>query len=109
MIKKGERYRTKRPLKVIAMTSWVAPYTGGAHALLPAGEEFIVSNDPVQGAKAVYCDPVRYEELHSRFVSTKDRKNNKYCGYYLCIQLAAIRRSCDHVHRKRKGEANKGK
>lgn len=100
MIRKGERYRSRKPLKVIAMTSWYAPCTGGDYAILPADEEFIVSHDPAEGASAVYCDPVRYEELHAHFVSAKDRKNKKYCGYYLCVPLAVIRRSCTLVSEK---------
>jgi hypothetical protein len=111
VVRKGERYRSVRPLKVIAMTAWAAPCTGGDDAILPAGEEFIVSHDPVEWATAVYCDPVRYEELHAHFVSAKDRKKKRHCGYYLCVPLAAIRRSCELVQgnqpRGRHGEPSR--
>jgi O-acetyl-ADP-ribose deacetylase (regulator of RNase III) len=107
VIRKGKRYRSRRPLKVIAMTSWAAPCTGGDDAILPADEEFIVSHDPAEGATAVYCDPVRYEELHAHFVGAEDRKNKRYCGYYLCVPLAAIRRSCELVPEKVPGDPTK--
>ena len=55
------------------MTSWAAPCTGGEDGILPDGEEFVVANDPPEGATAVYCDPVRYDQLHAYFVS-KDRE-----------------------------------
>jgi O-acetyl-ADP-ribose deacetylase (regulator of RNase III) len=85
-------------VKVIAMTSWAAPCTGGSDAVFPAGEKFVVSSDAAEGATAVYCDPVRYEELHARFVSAKDRKHKLYCGYYLCVPIAAIHRNCEPMN-----------
>jgi len=33
VVRKGERYRNKRLLKVIAMTAWAAPCTGGNDAM----------------------------------------------------------------------------
>ncbi|MGH7174616.1 MAG: hypothetical protein ACRELG_30480 [Gemmataceae bacterium] len=97
MLRKGERYRTTIPLKVIAMTSWAAPFTGGEEGVLPTGEEFILSDDPVEGATAVYCDPVRYDALHAHFISAKDRRNKRYLGYYLCIDLSLIADHCERV------------
>ena len=90
MVRKGERYRTLTELKVIAMTAWAAPSTGGDHAVLPADEEFIIANDPPPAATAVYCDPVRYDELHGHFVSAEDRHHKLYSGYCLCIDLDLI-------------------
>jgi hypothetical protein len=97
MVRKGERYRSTVPLKVIAMTSWNAPYTGGEEAVLPAGEEFAIANDPPEGATAVYCDPIRYDELHAHFVPAKDRRNKRYSGYYLCIDLSLIAEHCERL------------
>jgi hypothetical protein len=97
MVHKGERYRATAPLDVIAMTSWAAPCTGGEDGVLPAGEEFVVSNDPPEGATAVYCDPVRYDELHAHFVAAKDRRHKKYTGYYLCVDLGLIAERCERV------------
>jgi hypothetical protein len=97
MVRKGERYQSKAPLEVIAMTAWTAPCTGGEDGVLPAGEEFVVSNDPPEGATAVYCDPVRYDELHAHFVPAKDRSNKRYSGYYLCIDLGLIAERCERV------------
>jgi hypothetical protein len=101
MVRKGQRYRSIVPLQVIAMTSWAAPFTGGEKRVLPAGEEFVISNDPPEGATAVYCDPVRYEELHAQFVPTRDRQSKRYTGYYLCIDLNVIAGQCEQVHSER--------
>lgn len=97
MVRKGERYRCKAPLEVIAMTSWAAPFTGGADKVLPAGEEFVVASDPPVGATAVCCNPVRYDELHAHFVSAKDRRNKRYSGYYLCIDIGLIDEQCESM------------
>ncbi len=97
MIRRGERYRATRPLHIIAMTSWFAPCTGGNDAILPAGEEFVVSSDPVEGATAVSCDPVQYDQLHSHFVPARDRRNRRYRGYYLCVTIAEILAACTRV------------
>ncbi len=97
MIHKGERYRAERAMKVGVMTSWAAPCTGGEDGILPDGEEFVVANDPPEGATAVYCDPVRYDQLHAYFVSAKDRRSRRYRGYYLCVPIAAILAECIRV------------
>lgn len=97
MVRKGERYRSAAPLEVIAMTSWAAPFTGGNRGVLPTGEEFVVSHDPAEGATAVYCAPVRYDELHAHFVPAKDRRSKRYRGYYLCIGLSLIADHCQRV------------
>jgi hypothetical protein len=97
MVSKGERYRSRVPLEVIAMTSWAAPFTGGEEGVLPAGEEFVIVDDPPEGATAVYCDPVRYDELHAHFVSAKDRRKKRYTGYYLCIDLRLIAERCERL------------
>lgn len=38
MIIKGQRYKAKQDIPVIAMTSWAAPFTGGYDRVLRAGE-----------------------------------------------------------------------
>lgn len=95
--RKGDRYRVKTALPIIVMTGWAAPCTGGEKAILPAGEAFIVSNDPFEGATAVSCDAVRYERLHAQLVSEEDRNNPLYCGYWLCIDIDFIMSRCKRV------------
>ncbi|MCA9285540.1 MAG: hypothetical protein KDA22_10010 [Phycisphaerales bacterium] len=99
MVHRGEHYRCTVPLPVIAMTRWRAPCTGGERAVLPAGEAFVIANEPPEGATAVYCDPVRYDELHAHFVSARDRRDRRYVGYHLCIEIGAIVESCERVGR----------
>jgi hypothetical protein len=52
MVKTGQKYIANEDIKVTCMTSWRARYTGGYDRILPAGEEFIISNDPPKGATA---------------------------------------------------------
>jgi hypothetical protein len=78
------------------MTSWAAPFTGGYERTLPAGEEFVICNDPPPDASAVYCEPVNYEKLHRAFVPWTDRwRFWVYAGYYLCIGLERIAQDCE--------------
>lgn len=97
MVRKGERYRALSPLEVVAMTSWAAPFTGGGDAILPAGEEFVIASDPPASATAVYCNPVRYDELHAHFVAENEREDSKYRGYHLCIDLGLVANKCERV------------
>ena len=96
-IRKGQRYRARDPIPVIAMTSWNAPFTGGHHATLPAGEEFVIDINPIHGATAVYVEVVNYNDLHPHFIPVADRTAEHYSGYYLCIDLELIRNHCDTI------------
>lgn len=98
MIAKGQRYKTKKDIPVIAMTSWAAPFTGGYDRVLRAGEVFTIANDPPKGATAVYCDPDDYKRLHREFIPFADRLRFwVYLGYYLCIKLKDIDDSCERL------------
>ncbi|UCC73986.1 MAG: hypothetical protein JSV86_05365 [Gemmatimonadota bacterium] len=79
---------------MIALSVWKTPYTGGYEAVLPAGEVFVIANDPPEGATAVGCVPERHEELHAHFVPDDVRSNPKYASYYLCIDLDVIESAC---------------
>lgn len=95
MITKGQLYVAKEDLEIICMTSWSAPFTGGSDRILPKGEKFRILNDPRAGATAVYCEPVRYKELHKHMVLFSDRlKFWIYRGYYLCINIKEIHNKC---------------
>jgi hypothetical protein len=88
------RFRTTKPIEVSALTTWAAPFTGGDIRSLPAGEEFVVLNAPPEGASAVTCRPVRYEELHQHFVRYVDRSAPTYESYYLVVSLEQLRTCC---------------
>jgi len=66
------------------------PYTGGGDAVLPKGERVRVGH--VRDAKplGVYCDPLRYDELHETIVAADERANKLYRGYYLAIDTVAL-------------------
>jgi hypothetical protein len=97
VIHKDQRYRSLAPLEVTAMISWAAPFTSGEVGILPGGEEFIIANDPSETATAVYCKPVRYDELQAHFVPAADRHNKRYMGYCLGIKLNLIVKQCEQI------------
>lgn len=63
--------------------------------MLRTGERFRITHDPLEKATAVYCDPLRYKELHKEMVPLSDRMRFwVYAGYYFCIKLDIIRNQC---------------
>lgn len=98
MIREKQLYEPREDIEVVCMTSWRAPFTGGYDRILPKGERFRISHDPVEGATAVYCDPIRYRKLHKTMVPWKDRiRFLTYGGYYLCIKLDTIKKKCREI------------
>lgn len=98
MIKTGQKYIANEDIKITCMTSWSVPYTGGYDRILPAGEEFIIANDPSRDATAVYANPVNYRKLHKKFVPwTVRMRIFLYNGYYLSIDLKIIYKSCSLI------------
>jgi hypothetical protein len=63
----------------------------------PADETFVGLSDPNEGATAVNCEAVHYEQLHAHFVPEADRTHELYGGYYLCIDIEWIMTRCKRV------------
>jgi hypothetical protein len=100
VISRGQRYRTTTPLRVLALTCWAAPYTGGYERTLAQGEEFDVSADPPGLATAVMCDAVDYRRLHREFIPWRDRLRFwSYRGFYLSIDRRDIEKHCELTRR----------
>jgi len=98
MIRKNQIYETKEDLDITCMTAWRAPFTGGYKRVLPKGERIRIYNDPPATASAVYCEPLRYKELHKAMVPLADRLRFwVYSGYYFCIKLDDIRYNCQLI------------
>jgi hypothetical protein len=83
----GQRYRLDTRLQAICMVQFSAPFTGGGNVVVEAGEIIEVLSDPVPGATAVGCKPVRYEELEKELVPATDLSDDLYAGYYLVVDL----------------------
>src|SRR4051812_19434951 len=60
----GEVYESIEDVTVTYMTAHYAPFTGGGKAVLPKGERVRVCKPSNHKPLSVYCDPLRYEELH---------------------------------------------
>lgn len=71
-----------------------ATFAGGAKAILPAGEIFVVSIDPPSSATAAICDHEAYDRLNDQLVPEQDRLWHNYSGYSLVINIEAIERDC---------------
>ena len=63
--------------------------------MLPRGERFRISHEPVEGRTAVYADPLNYRKLEKQMVERRDRWCFLlYAGYYLCIYVDTIKEKC---------------
>jgi hypothetical protein len=79
---------------VLYMTHYFdLPYTGGGDAILPKGERVRVSYARGNKPLGVYCDPLRYDELHERVVAADERAHKLYRGYYFAVDTAALNTS----------------
>lgn len=95
MIHKGQIYEPLEDIEVTCMVAFSAPGTGGYKRMLPKGERFRISHEPLEGKTAVYADPLNYRKLEKQMVKRGDRwRFLLYAGYYLCIYLEAIREKC---------------
>ena len=98
-MRKGQRYRTRVDLPVIAMTEWAAPYTGGYERTLKAGEEFTIANDAPGTATMVYADAADYKRLHKEFIPLGDRLRFwSYRGWYLCLNIKDVQGKCELLY-----------
>jgi hypothetical protein len=77
------------------MTTWFAPFTGGDEAVLPAGLEFVVTDDPLPKATAISADADPYDAWEKVLVSKTDLETRKYSGYYLVIKFEAVNSNCE--------------
>lgn len=97
MLKADDRYKPKQDIRVIGMTAWGAPFTGGHDVILPKGVEFKILSNPRQEATAVYCEIIDYAKWEKIFVPEEDRKNKKYSNYYICIDIEEIKNNCEKI------------
>jgi len=98
IVQQGQRYRAMSDLPVTVLTSWLPPHTGNYERQLPAGEEFVIINEPPEGATAVYAVPVNCEKLYATFIPWIRRiLGLSYHGYLLSIKLDMIGRQCELV------------
>ena len=92
--REGEVYEAIEDAPVGYMTHYFnLPYTGGDDATLPKGERVRVSYARGENPVGVYCDPLRYEELHEKIVGPEERGNEMYRGYYLAININVLTKS----------------
>ena len=92
--REGEVYEAIEDVPVGYMTHYFnLPYTGGGNATLSMGEQVRVSY--VRGDKpvGVYCNPLRYEELHQKIVGLDERSHGMYRGYCLAINTELLNKS----------------
>ena len=93
-IRKGQRYRSLEAIPVRYLTHWRAPFTGGGSGTLPAGEAFVVRDDPHFWSTLVSCDAERAEDIETLLVPEADRNAQTYAGFTLFVGLKTIRSKC---------------
>jgi hypothetical protein len=95
--KKGERYAVTTAFDAIVTTHWGAPFTGGERRVLPDGLEFVIADEPIPGATAVYAIPEPREVWEARLVAERDRTADAYAGYSLSLMFADIEAFCARI------------
>jgi hypothetical protein len=97
IVEEGARFRAERDFDVLVMITWHAPSTDGASRVFPAGEEFLIMHEPPDLATAASCVPVRYDDIHGRFVDPATQAKSGYAGYHLVVDLGSIEKWCRRV------------
>ena len=95
----GEVYEALEDFPISYMTAHHAPYTGGGKAVLPKGEKVRVCKPVREKPISVYCDPLRYDELHEIIVPLAERENERYSNYYFSIKTVELNASFRLVDR----------
>ena len=93
-LREGEKFRTCGEVETLYLTSYRAPYTGGGKAVLPAGFEFEVMHDQVDGAPGVNCRALEYERYEQVLVSRQEMADDKYAGYHIVMRGDVIASRC---------------
>ncbi len=93
-LQEGQRFRTCTDIETLYLTSYRAPFTGGGKALIPAGFEFEVMHDQVDGAPGVNCRALDYERYEELLVSKQERADSKYAGYHIVMRGDVIADAC---------------
>ena len=92
--KAGDRFVVRSPFLCLIGTSWLAAFSGGGQAMLPAGLEFVVQHDPPEGASAAAASPDPYDRWEELLVDKADRQHPKYAGYHLVVGLDDLAAHC---------------
>ena len=90
--RQGEVYEALTDFSVDYITSYHGPYSGGGRTVLPQGERIRVSSMAHEKPIGVYCDPLRYDELHHQIVSEEERDDPYYDGYSFRIDTVDLNR-----------------
>ena len=86
----GDIYQAIDTIEINYLTAHHAPFTGGGKAMLPKGEQVRVYKISDDRPISVYCDPMRYDELHSLIVPAEERENPYYSNYYFWIETTKL-------------------
>ncbi len=93
----GDRYRVEESFTTVVATHWRAPFSGGDEKSLPVGLEFVVSNESLPEATAIYATPDPYSDWEKILVDSETRNSAKYDGYSLGIFLDDLEKYCVRV------------
>jgi O-acetyl-ADP-ribose deacetylase (regulator of RNase III) len=86
----GEVFEALADTEINYMTHFMAPYTGGAKAILLKGERVIVSKPNRGKPISYYCDAINFIEVEKRIVPSLDRDEPAYNGYSLSIGTKSL-------------------
>ena len=93
----GDRFVVRSPFTATVMTHWLAPFTGGAEKLIPAGLAFTIDYDPPPVATAIGVKPDEPEQWLNQLVDEADRNDPKFGGYSISILFTQLNAHCEQV------------
>ena len=73
--------------------------------MLPAGFEFEVMHDQVDGAPGVNCRALEYERYEQVLVSKQERADGKYSGYHIVMMGDVIANQCVPINSDTQGSS----
>lgn len=98
---KGDVYVAKQDQKVMCMTQWLAPFTGGGESQLFKDEVIYLDTDPYSRTpQTVYAIPFDYENIEQRMVPNEHLSSEEYAGFCLCIDANALKENFELIQTK---------
>ncbi len=94
MPKADDYFRTLRPIPVVVVYVWDAPFTSGRDVVLPADLLICLNADIPAGAVDAACRPLQYEAWEPVLVEEWVRGTRGYVGFHCVISLAALHNDC---------------
>ena len=97
--RRGDVYEATKDIAVQYLTAWKTAYTGGGDAVLVAGDQVVVDQQPLFSKPiGVYVKPIDYARAEERIVPVEVRTNPSYSGFYLFLKTVELNSLFKLIH-----------